>query len=463
MAVKKKAIIIPLVALLVVGGSAYGISNMAKSANEAMKANMRYTVVPAGQNDLSETISTTGSVIGNGTVDVTTKLSATVSEVKVSLGDVVKEGDLLCVFDSTELKEEYDDLKKQLDNSDKKTQSGHDKNARDLESAKNKKQTALDRAQRAIDKAIKERDDAYEKYNKLVGEFNAAIDAGDELYDYDTVNATLEQMKPTLTTLDDAVTAAQEAYNDTSAQYDETIQGIQDIIDAEAYDSTDSIQKQMDKIQEQIDQCEVYAPQSGIITVLNVNEGSLPSAPTLMTIVNTDQTVIELTVRETDITKISEGMRAIVTSKVLPDEEFPAKITRIVNVVSTDTTAAEPTSGYKVEVTLDQPNDKLLIGMSATVDVVIKDIGEKLSIPYTGIIEEEDGSKYVFVATEADDEKGGYEVSKKKVVTGEEADFYVEVTGGEVKSGDLIVEQPSEDGLDPVEEGARIQVNEEKK
>ncbi|WP_294487565.1 biotin/lipoyl-binding protein, partial [uncultured Ruminococcus sp.] len=213
MAVKKKAIIIPLVALLVVGGGAYGLISMAKSTQESMLANMRYTVVPAGQNDLSETISTTGSVIGNGTVDVTTKLNATISEVKVSLGDVVKEGDLLCVFDTTELQEDYNDLKKQLENSDKKTQSGHDKNARDLESAKTKKQTALDRAQRAIDKAIKERDDGYEKYNKLVGEYNAAIDAGDEFYNYDAVNATLEQLKPGLTALDDAVTTAQEAYN----------------------------------------------------------------------------------------------------------------------------------------------------------------------------------------------------------------------------------------------------------
>ena len=463
MAVKKKAIIIPLVALLVVGGGAYGLISMAKSTQESMLANMRYTVVPAGQNDLSETISTTGSVIGNGTVDVTTKLSATISEVKVSLGDVVKEGDLLCVFDTTELQEDYNDLKKQLENSDKKTQSGHDKNARDLESAKTKKQTALDRAQRAIDKAIKERDDAYEKYNKLVGEYNAAIDAGDEFYNYDAVNATLEQLKPGLTALDDAVTTAQEAYNDTATQFDETIQGIQDIIDAEQYNDTDTIQKQMDKLQEQIDQCQVYAPQSGIITALNVNEGSLPSAPTLMTIVNTDRTVIELTVKETDITKISEGMKATVTSKVLPDEEFSAKITRIVNVISSNPAASEQSGGgYKVEVTLDQPNDKLLIGMSATVDVVTKDVGEKLSVPYSGIYEEDDGSKYVFVATKANDEQGGYEVSKKKIVTGEESDFYVEVTGGEVKSGDLVVEQPDSDELMPVEEGARIQVNEKK-
>ncbi|MBQ8965778.1 efflux RND transporter periplasmic adaptor subunit [Ruminococcus sp.] len=459
MAVKKKAIIMPAVIALVVGGGIYGVSQMAKSANEAMIANMKYSAVPAGMNDLSDTLSATGTVIGNGTVDVTTKLNCSVSEVKVSLGDMVKEGDLLCVFDSTELQEEYDSLKEQLDTSDKKEKSGHDKNARDLTSTENKKATALARAQRAIDNATKERDEAYDKYNKLVGEYNTAIDEGNELYDYDTAYAAIEQMKPTLKTLDEAVTQAQEAYNDTATQYDESIQSIQDLIDAEAYDVTDDGQKKLDKLSEQIEQCNVYAPQSGIITAMNVNEGSMPSAPSIMTIVNTDKTVIELTVKETDITKISEGMKATVTSKVLPGEEFPAKISRIVNVLTVD--PASETSGYKVEVTLDETNDTLMIGMSATVDLVLNDVGEKLSIPYSGVFEE-DGENYVFVAVPADDEQGGYIAEKRKVTTGTEADFYTELVSGDIKEGDLIIEDPTDGDLEPVEEGARVNINEKK-
>ena len=108
MAVKKKAIIIPAVVAVLAGGGLYACNVMTKAANESMMANSKYTVIPAGQNDLSKVISTTGKVIGNGTVDVTTKLNCSVSKVNVSLGDMVKEGDLLCEFDSTELQEEYD-------------------------------------------------------------------------------------------------------------------------------------------------------------------------------------------------------------------------------------------------------------------------------------------------------------------------------------------------------------------
>lgn len=319
MAVKKKAIIIPVVIALIAGGSIYGIGTVSKKANEAMLANMKYSVVPAGVNDLSQTISTTGKVIGNGTVDVTTKLNCTVSEVKVSLGDQVNEGDLLCVFDSAELQEEYDSLAAQLDTSDRKTLTDHDKNIRDLESAKTKKTTALNRAQRTIDKAVKARDNAYNDYNDLVNEYNSALDNGDEFYDYDGVNIRLDTMYDALSGYDEAVTAAYDAYSDTRDQCDDAIQALQDVIDAEEFDSTDSVQKQLDKLADQIEQCNVYAPKDGIITALNVSEGSIPMSSSIMTIVGTDKTVIELTLKETDITKISEGMEAKVTSKVLPD------------------------------------------------------------------------------------------------------------------------------------------------
>ena len=462
MAVKKKAIIIPVVVAVLAGGGLYACNAMTKAANESMMANSKYTVIPAGQNDLSKVISTTGKVIGNGTVDVTTKLNCSVSKVNVSLGDMVKEGDLLCEFDSTELQEEYDALKKQMDNSDKKEKSDSSRNQRDLDSAKAKKEAALARAQREVDKAVTARDNAYEKYNNLCNEYNSALDRGDENYDYTTVWTTLETLKSGLSAYDDAVTAANDSYSDTENQCNDTIQKLQDVIDGEAFDSGSDDQKKLDKLSEQIEQCKVYAPQSGIITALNVNEGSVPSAPSIMTIVNTDKTVIELTVKETDITKIAEGMKAKVTSKVIPGEEFSASITRIVNVVSTETTADGVETGYKVEVTLDETNDQLLIGMSASVDVTIDEVGEKLSVPYSGIIEE-DGAEYVYVAEPANDDEGGYIARKKKVVKGAESDFYVEVKSGEVKSGDLIIEDPEGGDLPEVSDGARVQVNEKKK
>ncbi len=391
MAKKNKIIIGVLIALVVAGGGYTAYSTVAgvKSSMAAMGG--KYSVIEAGENDLSKTISNSGKVIGNGTVDVTTKLTAEVSEVNVSIGDHVKEGDVLCVFDDTEIREKYNSLKKRIKNSDKKTESSHEKNERDLETAKTKKEVAVSRAKRAYNKAVKERDAAYSKYNSLVNEYNSHLSDGEESnYDFATADAQIDSLYDSLSTYDDAVTTALDSYNDTIEQWDETIQGYQDVIDAEKYDDEDEDQKELKDLKEQLEQCTVTAPQDGVITALNVNEGTIPSSASLMTIVNTDKTVIELTVKETEITQIAEGMEAVVTSKVLPDEKMPAKITRIVNVISSDASAmgeGGDGSGYKVEVTLDTTSEKLLIGMSASVEITVDAVGEKLSVPYSGVIE----------------------------------------------------------------------------
>lgn len=455
MAFKKKAIIIPAVLLLLAGGGIFTISSLSKDSGTAGIA--KYTIIPAGENDLSSVISNTGTIKGNGTLEVTTKLSATVSEVKVSLGDYVNKGDLLCVFDSSDLQAEYDSLKEQMDTTESREQNTHSKNQRDLSSMYTKKSTALSKAQETIDSAVKSRDEAYEKYNKLVEELDKATEEGREDYDYEGVSEQIAELYSSLSTLDEAVDSANTAYSDTETSYNEQIQTIQDTIDEEAYTSNSESQRSLDKLAEQIEECKVYAAQSGIITELNVTAGSLPASSTLMTIANTDETVVELTVKETDITKLSEGMRAVVTSKVLPDEKFPAKITRIVNVMSPAGLEEGATSGYKVEVTLDEPNEKLLIGMSATVDIVIDDIGEKLSVPYSGVFEE-NGSSYVFVAEK--DSDGKYTVEQKQVTTGAESEFYVEVVSGDIQSGDLIVEDPRSGVMPDVKDGSRIEVNE---
>ena len=465
MAKKKKIVMGVLIALVVAGGGFTAYSTISGVKNSMASLGGKYSVIEAGENDLSKTISNSGKVIGNGTVDVTTKLTAEVSEVNVSIGDSVKEGDVLCVFDDSEIREKYNSLKKRIKNSDKKTESSHEKNERDLETAKSKKKIAVARAKRAYDKAVRERDNAYNKYNSLVNEYNSHLNDGPESdYDFATADATIDQLYEGLSAYDDAVTTAQDAYNDTIDQWDETIQEYQDVIDAEEFTEDNEDNKELKELKEQLDQCTVTAPQDGVITALNVNEGTIPQSASLMTIVNTDKTVIELTVKETEITHISEGMEAVVTSKVLPDEKMPAKITRIVNVLSSDpaamTEGGEGGSGYKVEVTLDTTNEELLIGMSASVEITLEAVGKKLSVPYSGIVEEDDKT-YVYVATPDKENKGSYTAKKVEITTGVESDFYTEIAGGDVKKGDLIIENPQgDDLLEPVTDGGRIMVNE---
>ena len=115
------------------------------------------TTVPAyaaETQDIENFISVSGKVEGSNEVKITSDLNTKVKSLNVEVGSLVKEGDILCIFDSSDLQQEYDALKESLDNSDQRSQTQHEINQRALNNAQTDKQTALDQAQRTINKAV---------------------------------------------------------------------------------------------------------------------------------------------------------------------------------------------------------------------------------------------------------------------------------------------------------------------
>jgi len=84
---------------------------------------------------------------------------------------------------------------------------------------------------------------------------------------------------------------------------------------------------------------------------------------------------------ESDIGKVKVGQSATVTVDALADLELAAQVT---NVSLLATTSGSVTS-YDVTVDLDQADDQLKPGMSATVDVVVSQAQGAVSVPSTAI------------------------------------------------------------------------------
>ena len=84
----------------------------------------------------------------------------------VEVGSHVNEGDILCVFDSSDFQQQYDSLSKNQQNSQNQTANQHNINQRNLEKAKQDKIIALQQAQRAIDDAVQAKNDIYNKEAK---------------------------------------------------------------------------------------------------------------------------------------------------------------------------------------------------------------------------------------------------------------------------------------------------------
>ena len=148
---------------------------------------------------------------------------------------------------------------------------------------------------------------------------------------------------------------------------------------------------------------------------------------------------------EKDILKLQEGMKAIITSDALDDQEINGEIIKVVKVYNAsqptteqtgkETSGAANTGGFSVQIKLD-PCD-LISGMSAKAKIVLTDRENVLSVPYDLVQQDEDGKSYVLCAEENKD--GTYTAVKKNITVGDEINYYTEVTGGDLIAGDYII------------------------
>ena len=480
---KKKgwiAVVIVVVILAGVGGGIAACSKMLSDSLQQMSAGAVETA-KVEKRDIEDYISVSGKVESENMVKITSTVTAKVKNVFVEVGSEVKEGDVLCEFDSSDFQQQYDTLAKTLANADGMTASSHKINERNLENAKNERKIALEQADRAIKNAKKARDDAHKKEKDLVEKYNTAVKQRDEANDKmkkaletdtaaaqqyaaqvqekealaSSLDAQIQALREQFDTFDSAVQSAQDAYDSTKRNFDAQIQGYQDVLDNEKYNNDNSsTRNELDKLQDMIDKCTVKAPKSGIITSLNIAEGSIPTTDALMTIENTDALKITVSIAEQDILKIHKGMKATVKTNATGDEEFDATVNRVVNIYKADNSAASmmmggssSNGGYSAEITIDDKSTDLLIGMNAKVKIMLQSKKDVLAVPYESIItdeedESDDPEQYVLLAITGDD---NVTRAKKAVVkSGMEGNYYTEIMSDEVKEGDKIVITPGD-------------------
>ena len=79
---------------------------------------------------------------------------------------------------------------------------------------------------------------------------------------------------------------------------------------------------------------------------------------------------------EADILKVHEGQKCTVKTTATGDEEFAATVSRVVNIYSPgqmNMMGQTTGGGYSAEITIDDKNTDLLIGMTAKVQILLEE------------------------------------------------------------------------------------------
>jgi HlyD family secretion protein len=151
----------------------------------------------------------------------------------------------------------------------------------------------------------------------------------------------------------------------------------------------------LDEARDRLSKTVIRSPMDGVITRLNVEEGSTAIVGTmnnpgslLLTVADLSSMEAVVRVDETDLPKIEVGDSASVSIDAFPRQKFTGRVTEIgYSAVRSPLQQNTPTTGqgqaidYEIVITLDSPPPSLRSDLSVAADIVTDRRGQVLSIP----------------------------------------------------------------------------------
>ena len=487
---KKKGIVIAAVlgaaALAALGFFLYRRNEQKKAEEAAMLAMSQPVEEMAVRTSIETVFSAQGSVASSQEMTAggssTDKTGAVVAEVYVKVGDTVQQGDPLYRLDMSAVEADIADqeaklkLQQQSDAIDQNAAGRAITNAQYDSSDYYYNQTRnLGRSADDTNALIAERNKLYEEYqNALQAEYqtqdtynaaqayynntdgqgeNALAWRDDSEVAYNSAVSKRRELEEKLKAKDKELTGEVRSLEDLGAEINA---GNRKVLEAEATAKDNQAKQQIDqkidvittqselrKNYEKLEGGVVTAGMSGTVTDVKVTAGKVFSGDNAVTIDDLNQLKIRAEIDESKIADITVGMPVRVKTAATGDEVLegvvtftapvPTKPENVTTTGTTQTNTAQRTSSskptYTVEIRLNVPSSRLRIGMTASIEFIVKEARDCIAVPSSCLI---------------DDGMGGYFVQgadgiEKQVQTGISDDYYTQIVSGNIEEGEVIL------------------------
>ena len=452
-------VLIVVVAILMIVGVVCFVKGMSTSMEEAMK-------MMEGQNDVlyevekvdvKQEITTSGTVIGLEKIAYTSPVTAKVKEIPVEAGQIVKKGDVLVVYDSSDLGDNLAKVQLQAQSERAAGNAAYEA----VNEASSKVKDAKEEI-KTLKSDIKQLNKDIKKLTETISAYEAKIEAAnagkpeteqdptaglteDELKKYNKAVENLAKKNKSLASKQEKL-AKQEAI--VEANKDVKVSG------SEATQISVSNQlsdMNVNEAQEQVDAAVagIVADADGIVLSVDVVEGSYASeTQTLITVINADAIGVEFSISKDDLTSVTEGQKARV---VIADKEYTGKVEFVSRVATMDTNAlGTATSGGSIKgrIVLDNPDENIFVGVSAKAHIFIGESTGALAVPYSALCTDVEGD-YVLVVNDNNI------IERKDITLGLYSGDYYEVLEGLTEGEKVITEvtkdmKPGDEYVPPV-------------
>ena len=203
----------------------------------------------------------------------------------------------------------------------------------------------------------------------------------------------------------------------------------------------------------------ITAPTDGTVISLNADEGSYP-AGSLFTIKPMNDRMVEINLKELDMTDVKLGQTATITADGAGDMTYKGRVVSIAPVsekvaatagsaasMSSAASAAASTSSssentFKCKIEVTNSDGALKPGMEANVKILLAEESGIYAVPYNALVDMGDGNSAVYTADLVNEKKQLYTIRAIPVKTGLENDVSIVIESDDLSDDLLILTNP---------------------
>lgn len=423
--------------------------------------------------DLIKSISATGTVQSKKTKLVSAQVNGIkVKEVKASVGDEVKKGDVLVSFDESDLQEALSEAEETLSDAKKEGDKNLSSAKKQLSEAKETYREEKEKLASEVSGAKKERSEARKQVSRLKKQISAEKNAEAKAKLQEQLTKAEESLKQAETGYETALTN-QEKTNQQNKGNIENAENAVETAESNRKKSIKEAEKQVSQTEESLKNCQVTAPCDGVITASTAEEGDVYSGGDLFQIDDTGFYTVSTTVDEYDIGNVAVGQKVVILTEATGEDEMEGEITFVAPSTGSTTLSSgssqsgesggmsgsgtSSSDGYEVKIKIKTTDERLRMGLTARCSIILEQVKDVYAVPYDAVHENKNGTTAIHVAEGDGDSRSSREIL---VTKGMESDYYIEIQGDELEEG-LSVIIPTDEVSDQKEETQKDEAQEE--
>lgn len=432
---KKRILLLVIMAMVIIGGC--GVKKEAE--NTTIIKTVLVTEVKGAKSNINSNF--TGEVSSSTQTKISFKVGGTIKKIYVQLGEKVKKGEIIAELEDKDYILQLQTAKAGLKTAILAVQEAKTR-VEQADAAYKQANSQVSQAMTSIENAKVQYETTSKKYERISKMYE---DGSASLSDYESIKLAKDSSKLAYDSAKTGLEQAKTGLKNAEVIIEQAKIGLS-ITEAQV----NSVEKSVEQAKNALSYSKIYSPVDGYVVLKMMEENENIGANNPLLILNTgDNNEVKIYVPEVIISKLKIGQTAEILVDAFSNKKFLGKIKELGNASTGFGTT------YPVTISINEKNNKIKSGMTASVNIKIdnKMNDNSIIVPLKTVQMDSQGN-YVFLVKKI---SGKYVLNKKYVTTGDVSDDGIKINKG-LEKEDIILAA----GIRFAIEGEQVNIVEDK-